>query len=189
MPVNEVAAEHYEHRRDVADDVASEGQRLWREVDPADIAASWQESIARMTVALAGAQRVVASRADSYTDAALRELGVDAGPAGEVNPDALSGRASDGRSLTTLLQAPVITAKSGLAGGATVDRALASGMANLEMILRTQVADAGRAADGVAVASRPGVGYVRHLTPPSCGRCVVLAGRWYRYNAGFARHP
>jgi hypothetical protein len=27
------------------------------------------------------------------------------------------------------------------------------------------------------------------LTPPSCSRCAVLAGRWYRYNAGFDRHP
>src|SRR5690606_23965723 len=31
--------------------------------------------------------------------------------------------------------------------------------------------------------------YVRMLTPPSCSRCTVLAGRWYRKNAGFARHP
>lgn len=43
-------------------------------------------------------------------------------------------------------------------------------------------------------ASRPtgrgvSVGYVRMLTPPSCDRCVILAGTWYRWNSGFKRHP
>lgn len=33
------------------------------------------------------------------------------------------------------------------------------------------------------------VGYVRMLNPPSCDKCVPLAGRWYRWNAGFLRHP
>jgi hypothetical protein len=27
------------------------------------------------------------------------------------------------------------------------------------------------------------------LSPPSCSRCVILAGRFYAVNAGFARHP
>jgi hypothetical protein len=33
------------------------------------------------------------------------------------------------------------------------------------------------------------VGYVRLLTPPSCSRCAVLAGRFYKWSAGFERHP
>lgn len=33
------------------------------------------------------------------------------------------------------------------------------------------------------------LGYIRVLNPPSCGRCTVLAGKWYRWNAGFLRHP
>jgi hypothetical protein len=27
------------------------------------------------------------------------------------------------------------------------------------------------------------------LNPPSCNRCVVLAGKWFRWNQGFQRHP
>lgn len=27
------------------------------------------------------------------------------------------------------------------------------------------------------------------LNPPSCSRCTVLAGRFYMWNEGFARHP
>lgn len=49
--------------------------------------------------------------------------------------------------------------------------------------------DAGRAAQSVAIAVHPRVGHVRRLTPPSCSRCAVLAGRVYRYSDGFLRHP
>lgn len=51
------------------------------------------------------------------------------------------------------------------------------------------VQDVGRAAQGVAVAARPRVEWVRHLTLPSCERCAPLAGRAYRYSEGFLRHP
>lgn len=33
------------------------------------------------------------------------------------------------------------------------------------------------------------IGYVRMLQPPSCDRCAILAGTWYRWNTGFKRHP
>src|SRR5690606_41067797 len=59
----------------------------------------------------------------------------------------------------------------------------------LERIAATQVADAGRVATGLGVVARPGIGYVRMLQPPSCSRCAILAGRIYRRNAGFLRHP
>jgi hypothetical protein len=32
------------------------------------------------------------------------------------------------------------------------------------------------------------IGWIRVLTPPSCGRCAILAGKWYGWNEGFARH-
>lgn len=31
-------------------------------------------------------------------------------------------------------------------------------------------------------------GYVRVLNPPSCARCAILAGRFYRWSEGFQRH-
>jgi hypothetical protein len=55
---------------------------------------------------------------------------------------------------------------------------------------RLQVADAARIATGVGAAARPHWGgYVRVLTPPSCSRCAVLAGKYFRWNTGFRRHP
>lgn len=58
-----------------------------------------------------------------------------------------------------------------------------------QRLVESLVQDAGRAAQGVAVAARPRIGHVRHLNLPSCSRCAVLAGRVYRYSTGFQRHP
>jgi hypothetical protein len=74
--------------------------------------------------------------------------------------------------------------------GMPAAQATAIGQRHLERIVATQVADAARVATGVAqVNDRAVRGYVRMLTPPSCSRCVVLAGKFYSANAGFDRHP
>jgi hypothetical protein len=59
----------------------------------------------------------------------------------------------------------------------------------LSTIVRTQVADAGRSATGVAMHARSAVKeYVRMLTPPSCSRCVILAGKRFKAQEAFDRH-
>lgn len=58
-----------------------------------------------------------------------------------------------------------------------------------DRLVASLVQEAGRAAQSVAVAATPRVEYVRLLTPPSCSRCAVLAGRVYRWSTGFLRHP
>lgn len=59
-----------------------------------------------------------------------------------------------------------------------------------ELIVASLVSDAGRGAMGAFAASRTRqVGHIRVLTPPSCARCAILAGRWYRWSEGFRRHP
>lgn len=56
-------------------------------------------------------------------------------------------------------------------------------------LVASLVADAGRAAEHVAVAARPRVQHVRMVNPPCCSRCALLAGRVYPYSSGFLRHP
>lgn len=58
-----------------------------------------------------------------------------------------------------------------------------------DRLVASLVQDAGRTAESVATTVRPRVGFVRYLSPPSCARCAVLAGRVYRYSSGFLRHP
>ncbi|WP_418060800.1 hypothetical protein [Pimelobacter simplex] len=64
-----------------------------------------------------------------------------------------------------------------------------AGDVGFDRLVESLVQDAGRAAEEVAVAVREDIGHVRYLDPPSCSRCVVLAGRVYRYSTGFLRHP
>lgn len=61
--------------------------------------------------------------------------------------------------------------------------------AEFERLVASLVQDAARAAQSVTTATRPRIGHVRHLDPPSCSRCAVLAGRVYRWSEGFERHP
>jgi len=58
-----------------------------------------------------------------------------------------------------------------------------------DRLVQSMVQDAARSAEQVATAVTPKVGFVRFLSPPSCSRCAVLAGRVYRYSQGFLRHP
>lgn len=63
-------------------------------------------------------------------------------------------------------------------------------MAAVEQLVSAEVADAGRTASQVEFVARPDwQNYVRVLSPPSCKRCVPLAGRIYRDLDAFLRHP
>ncbi|GAB3376279.1 VG15 protein [Amycolatopsis echigonensis] len=191
----DLARRHYATRQRMARSAAAEGRRLWQKVDPANLSGSWAPMLARLLVVVTSAQLAAARAADRYVSETLAAQGLDPEPAGEVVAESLAGIASDGRDLASLLLNPVIATKRAISTQLRqfdriwLDRALATGQATLEMTMRTQVADAGRVADGIAVAVRPRTGYVRMLVGDSCPRCVILAGRFYRYSAGFERHP
>jgi hypothetical protein len=190
VSVLEVAAAHARERAILADQIRAEFAGAWAAVDPARISESWSARIAPLLGLLTGGQRLAAGRADAYLAEALDEQGLDPFTDGILEASALAGVASDGRDLATLLAQPGITAKVAIAQGATVDRAMAAGGALAELIGHTQVADAGRVADQVALTARPqATGYVRMIVGKTCSRCLILAGRWYAYNTGFRRHP
>lgn len=163
--------------------------RHWHKLGPNWIADAWRERIPTVASAITNAQRTAATSALVSGALALGEQGQWAAPDGLVDPDAFAGPAADGRNLDTLLRAPAITARTLIADGMEPAQALAAGGRQLSMMVLTEIADAGRGAAGVQIAARPRVGYVRMLNPPSCSRCVVLAGRFYRWNQGFLRHP
>lgn len=185
-----LARRHYRLRQRLITAVVADARRLWRQVDVADLDGWFRQYGPRLVVMLAAAQLAAARAADGYVTDTLEAQGIDPDPLGHVAAAAFSGLASDGRTLDGLLLSPVLTVKEAIGQGARPRLAVARGWAHLDMILSTQVADAGRTADGAALAARPRVGgYVRMLQGKSCSRCVILAGRWYRWNAGFDRHP
>ncbi len=187
MPaVVDVAARHAALQAGLARRAAANAARLWAEIDPNQIGTSWRARLPRAFAGLSASQTAAAALADGYTDRALgtREA------AARVVPAGFAGIASDGRPLMTLLQQPVFTALRHIAAGVAPAQALTSGGYLLDMIVRTQVADAGRVAVGAAITARPhATGYVRQVVGATCARCLILAGRHYRWNAGFKRHP
>lgn len=164
------------------------GRRAWRLLDP-DVLDDTARYVSTLLPVLESAQQNAADAGAAYVEAALEEQNIDTAPVGEVNTSALVGVAADGRSLASLLLEPVIRVKRAIGEGHTVPQAMQSGRSRLDTIMHTEVADAARVSTGIGVVATPRVGYVRMLTLPSCARCVILAGRFYRYSSGFARHP
>lgn len=185
-----IARRHYRTRQRLITAVLTDARRLWRQMDPGDLDGWFRQYGPRLVVILAAAQLAAARDADGYLTATLEAQDIDPESVGQVAPSAFAGIASDGRTLDGLLLSPVLTTKEAIGEGLRPRLAVARGWAHMDMILSTQVADAGRGADGSALVARPMVGgYVRMLQGKSCPRCVILAGRWYRWSSGFARHP
>lgn len=188
--IEQVAAAHHRRQQLLAKRTAERVAQLWRQVDPDRIVLSWHQLLGDALTVVSSAQGIAAAASGVYVDDALEAQGITADAEGRVAPAALSGVASDGRGLASLLEQPSITALTAIKSGATVPRSLTAGHLELDMIVRTQVADAGRVADGVAATARPKVtGYVRMVSAGACSRCIVLAGKHFGWNAGFLRHP
>lgn len=181
--------DHYREMQQLQRTAVVVGRRAWAEIDPGNLTPSWLRILPLLAAALGITQRDAAAAGSVYAASALARQGDYVEPAAFVDPAAFVGVATDGRELPVPLYAPVIATKQALARGHTVDRALAIGRGRLDRLAATTIADTGRAAASVDIAARASVGYTRMLNPPSCSRCAILAGRWYRWNAGFRRHP
>lgn len=187
--VPQAVAGYYQQQQQVGALTAATLRKLWGRMG-ADFDPSWAELRGPATQVVTAGQAAAAAGAAGVVAATLIETGQDGGdPAGTVNPAVFAGTASDGWDLGTLLDRAPIIAKAQIAGGADVVGSLAVAGRWLTMTALTQVADAGRETIAADIGNHPKVtGYVRMLNPPSCSRCVVLAGKWYRWNTGFARH-
>ena len=185
------ALQQYDEQAALASATVKSSVALWRELDPSAITSSWisDEIGARIFLALATAQELAATRSDAYLTRVLAEQGLSVNAEGKIIPLSLAGVSSDGRPLEDLLMQPIITTMAAQQQGATLSQAMLMGENALIRIVGTQVQDISRTAHGVGVAVRPRTGWVRMLTPPSCGRCAILAGRFYRWSDGFERHP
>lgn len=137
------------------------------------------------------AQSRVAAGAQEYIPAVLAETGQRAAvkPRINVNAASLIGTAGDGMPVESLLYGAVIHAKQLVGAGQSSAQALAASSSWLSTAVGTLLSDTGRASESLATQARPITGWVRMLTPPSCGRCVVLAGKRFKVNQGFLRHP
>lgn len=125
----------------------------------------------QIALLVAAYQLLAAQQASAAVPAMLAQQGLASATTATVATEALAGLTSAGYPLATMFDA--ITSP-----------------AHLSMLVASAVQDAGRNGASLQMAVTPSVtGYVRMLNPPSCARCVILAGKFYRWNQGFERHP
>ncbi|MEU6944286.1 hypothetical protein ABZ957_03425 [Streptomyces sp. NPDC046316] len=183
------AAAHQEARERLAEAAARASRQMWRQVDRDAIRPSWLALLARVLTIVSGGQLAAAKAAEPWL-LALLGPGDEDSPEIELVPAMFAGVDGAGTPLAEVLLAPMWTALREVTQGVPVAHAMARGEAVLDVITRTAVADAGRAADSVGMVTRPAVrSYVRVVESGACSRCIVLAGREYGVSKAFARHP
>jgi hypothetical protein len=183
----ELARAQLARQRALANQVVAWLLASWATLGRRDPGGDWMALLLRAAAALAHGQLLAAQGGAEYAARAADQQGAAADAAVVIG--LLAGVASDGRPLEALLWQPIQTVKDRTAAGMAVQDALTVGEEHLARIVQVQVADAGRVATGLDIVTRPRMGYVRITNPPTCARCAILAGRHYRWSAGFARHP
>lgn len=182
-------AKHYERVQSYQRDALRVALAAWGEVAPGAISETWEPLLPTVTVAVTSAQISAAeSSLVSYRDMAVK-TGQYRLPRAFVDPDSVAGESSDGGDLEAALYVPAIRAKQAISTGAAPAPAMRAVQSEFRMLVGSLVADSGRKAATALNATRFTGGYVRMLNPPSCSRCAILAGRWFRWNDGFQRHP
>jgi hypothetical protein len=192
-----LAAAHSAERSELSKATQDAIAGIWRALNRNDLGGGWAAQRVRAATYLEVAQRRAASGSAAYVQRALAVQGV-AVDRPQLDPAAFGGLTSDGRGLDGLLVGGVVATKRAIASGRSPEQAALIGERYLRIAVQGEIADAQTNADQVAlVAASAGgstagqlqtVGWVRMLNPPSCGRCAVLAGRFYRWNSGFERH-
>lgn len=190
MAPPDAAVAHDQLLRKVSLASITAARRIWGRLGYGDFDQAWRTLGPQLFAVLAAAQTAAVRESVAYVPAVLTELGIDPAPVATLNTRSLVGVASDGRGLAELLYQPVIAARTALGNDATLADSLGVGRSLLDRIMSTQIADADRAATSVGTVIRPAVsGWVRMANLPCCKRCIVLAGRHYRWSSGFLRHP
>ncbi|MEF2979095.1 hypothetical protein [Subtercola sp. YIM 133946] len=189
MSTPDTAAEHYTQQQRIGAVTASGAKRLWALVGD-DFDSGFSRIEDRLLELITAGQAAAARTGAAYVSDVLYETDQVDLPTMTVDPESFAGTAPDGRDLGGMFYSAVTSAKEAVKNGATLDAALQQGRNEVVKLALTTVSDANRESIGTAMGVRPAVeGWVRMLNPPSCGRCVILAGKFFRWNQGFQRHP
>lgn len=163
MATLQSAREHYEAQQDVTAKALVASRRL-RFGD-----------LGRLVAVLAGFQATAARNGQRSVPAMLTEQGISLDRFAEPDARTLAGWTSYGMPLAPLLEKV---------------RQPEFDAFRFDRVILSQVQDAGRQGAALQMAVMPAVtAYDRMVNPPSCSRCILLAGKVYARNAGFQRHP
>jgi hypothetical protein len=159
--------------------------RLWRRMG-SDFDGSYARLEPDLLAVLFTAQERVADGALAYVPDLLEDAQP---PLYGSEGSRFVGVAGDGLPVASMAYGAVIQAKQAVAAGLDVADALARGGRHLTLASGTLLSDTGRAAEKVSGGAHRVKRWTRMLNPPSCGRCVILAGKVSRQSEAFNRHP
>lgn len=189
-----LADTHYRFGKALTASTAAQVGQLWRRVDRNAILPSWLGLLPAVTAVVTAAQDEMAADSAAYVGAALAAQGID--PDGQaLSPSGFGGfsyplNGGPAQPLAVMFASPAFESLQKIRQGLSVPDAMASGLSSVMLRTQSATADAARAAESVSISStKVQTGWVRMLNPPSCSRCAILAGKWYRWNQGFPRHP
>lgn len=149
-----VAAARQKWEQTLAETTAYRASQLWGKVEGSQIRGSWSLLAPVLFVLVANAQKTAALAAGPYIDDVAAAAGGVSVAEADAIPTALAGWSSDGRPLAVALQAVPIATLVALKTGASVAQALDAGLVALQMLARTQIADAFRVATQVEMFTR-----------------------------------
>jgi hypothetical protein len=162
----------------------------WRHMHVENLDASFAGFLASAVPITAAAQLGAARLGVTYVAETVRAAG-EATETAPLDVHAFAGHTADGAPLASVYTvAGLIDAKQRIAAGDTPTAALAQSFVRIARIAQTEVADAGRGATQASMSLDSHItGYVRQTRGTGCSRCVILAGKEYRWSDGFLRHP
>lgn len=181
------------HKRDTEKLTSAAFERAgkaWKRVNPGSIVSSWQSMSADVIGAVMIAQHETITNNDAYLDFAFNEQNID-GLDARLRPGSIVGTMpATGATLDAALAGVAFHTLDHIGRGYSTREAMDGGMLELSQLVQYAVADASRASAQVRIGTaKTNVGYTRVVSAGCCARCAVLAGRFYRWNAGFLRHP
>ena len=185
MTVEQIAQTHYRRSTLTTQRVVAAVLAIWRATGPS----GFRDELTRAAGLVAAGQLAQATQAAAY----LIDLAVEqdlAAADAVVVPRSLAGTAANGRPLVDALGSATSRAWELLDAGADIQSAALSGQATLTRVVSNEVTQAGNNATHIGMTGQGEMtGYTRMLQAPSCSRCVILAGKWFKWNDGFKRHP
>lgn len=179
------------HLRSISNQAVLRVIRAWRQNRSDDFNQAYANAYAPMLSALDSAQQDVADYMVGTTPDVMQSLGSRNLGSEEFAFDTsrLVGWAGNGQNTFDNLWSSVLLGKQSIADGVSTNMALTIIENSLALRSRTILADTARASSLLSAKSHSFTAhYVRMLTPPSCGRCAILAGMPSGRKA-FERHP
>lgn len=159
-------------------------------MDPRLVRDSWNRTNADFLTLFAILQTRAASSAMDASTLMLAEQDDYVHPDGIANPMAFgTGFAPSGIDLESYFSIPVTRTLQAIKSGVGESDAMQIGRATLRQMSTQALEDTSVSAMGVSITQRAGVGYVRVESPDCCPRCAILAGKYFRHNNDFLRHP